>query len=177
VKEARLEQRPEGLTAVTDGWFVTNVREGPWVTNEVLGACAIFEGGEAPFPQVGYTLAVLQPGQSAGMYHRESNQEDFLVLAGEALLIVEGEELPLKAWDFVHCPAETEHIIVGAGDGPCVVFMTGSRLVEKEVLYPRNETALRHAAGVEADTPHPKEAYAPYPKWQPGPPADLTFFD
>jgi uncharacterized cupin superfamily protein len=168
--EARLEQRDEGLTAVTDGWFVTNVRDGPWVHNEVLGAAAIFEGEDAPFPQVGYTLAVLQPGQPGGMYHRESNQEDFLVLAGEAVAIVEGEERPLKAWDFLHCPPWTDHIIVGAGDGPCLVFMTGARLVEKEIVYPRSEAALRHGAGVEADTTEPKVAYAPFPKWQPGPP-------
>ena len=47
MEEARLEQRDEGLTAVTDGWFVLNVRDGPWVQNEVLGAAAIFEGEEA----------------------------------------------------------------------------------------------------------------------------------
>jgi uncharacterized cupin superfamily protein len=168
--EARLEQRDEGLTAVTDGWFVTNVRDGPWVQNEVLGAAAIFEGEDAPFQQLGYTLAVLQPGQSGGMYHRESNQEDFLVLAGEAIAIVEGQERPLKAWDFLHCPPGTDHIIVGAGDGPCVVFMTGARLVEKEVVYPRSEVALRHGAGVETETADRNEAYAPFPKWQPGPP-------
>jgi uncharacterized cupin superfamily protein len=169
-REARLEPRPEGLTAVTDGWFVTNVRDGPWVTNEVLGAAAIFEGEEAPFPQVGYTLGVFQPGESGGMYHHESNQEDFLVLAGEAILIVEGEERLLKAWDFFHCPPGTDHIIVGAGDGPCAVFMTGSRIAPKETLYPRDETALRHGAGVEEGTPDRNVAYAPYPKWQPGPP-------
>ena len=175
MEEARLEQREEGLTAVTDGWFVTNVRDGPWVQNEVLGAAAIFEGEDAPFAQLGYTLAVLQPGQSGGMYHRESNQEDFLVLAGEALAIVEGEERPLKPWDFLHCPPGTDHIIVGAGDGPCLVFMTGARLVEKEVVYPRSDVALRHGAGVESETSLPKEAYAPLPKWQPGRPRDLPF--
>jgi uncharacterized cupin superfamily protein len=175
--EARLEQRDEGLTAVTDGWFVLNVRDGPWVQNEALGVAAIFEGEDAPFPQLGFTLAVLQPGQSGGMYHRESNQEDFLVLAGEAIAIVEGEERPLKAWDFLHCPPGTNHIIVGAGDGPCLVFMTGARLVEKEVVYPRSEAALRHGAGVEADTNDRNVAYAPFPKWQPGRPRDLPFFE
>ena len=176
MEEARLEQRDEGLTAVTDGWFVTNVRDGPWVQNEGLGAAAaIFEGEDAPFPQLGYTLVVLEPGKSGGMYHRESNQEDFLVLAGEAIAIVEGEERPMKAWDFLHCPPGTNHIIVGAGDGPCLVFMTGARLVEKEVVYPRSEAALRHGAGVEADTSDRNVAYAPFPKWQPGRPRDLPF--
>jgi quercetin dioxygenase-like cupin family protein len=66
-------------------------------------------------PQLGYTIAVLEPGQSGGRYHREANQEDFLVLAGECLVIIEGEERHLKAWDFVHCPAHTEHGFVGGG--------------------------------------------------------------
>ena len=44
------------------------------------------------------------------MYHWEEDQEDFLVLAGEAVLIVEGEERPLRAWDFVHCPPKAKHV-------------------------------------------------------------------
>ena len=102
--------------------------------------------------QVGYTVAVLEPGQPNGMYHREDDQEDFLVLSGECLLIVEGEERRLRAWDFVHCPAGTEHIFVGAGDGPCVIFMAGAREHRGSAVYTRNEVALRHGAGVEADT-------------------------
>ena len=172
VEEARLEQLAAGLTPVTDGWFVVNVRDGAWVTNEALGAAFIIEGDDAPFPDVGFTLAVLQPGQAGGRYHREANQEDFLVLAGECLLLIEGEERPLKAWDFVHCPPETEHIFVGAGDGPCVIFMCGGRAGEKRTTYTRSELALRHGAGVEKETSVPKEAYSPFPdpKWQPGPP-------
>ena len=96
--------------AVTDGWFVVNVEDGPWLTSETFGACCIFEGDEAPFAQVGFTLAVLQPGQPSGMYHRESNQEDFLVLAGECLLLIEEEERRLGPWDFVHCQAGAGHV-------------------------------------------------------------------
>jgi uncharacterized cupin superfamily protein len=170
VQEARLERRDAGLEAVTDGWFVVNVREGPWLTNDVLGACCIFEGDEAPFPQVGFTLAVLEPGRPGGLYHREANQEDFLVLAGECLLLIEGEERRLRAWDFVHCPPHTEHIFVGAGDGRCLIFMTGARVgwPEKGIVYPRSQLALRYGAGVETETSSPAEAYAPFPKWQPG---------
>ena len=172
VDEARLEQTDYGLTPATDGWFVVNIRDAAWVTNEVLGAACVIEGDDVQFPQVGYTIGVLQPGQSGGRYHREANQEDFLVLAGECIALVEGEERPLKAWDFVHCPPNTEHAFVGAGDGPCVIFMTGSRQgwPEKGILYPRSELALRHGAGVEQETTEPAEAYAPFPKWQPGPP-------
>ena len=173
VEEARLEQLDAGLTPVTDGWFVVSIPDAAWVTNEVLGDACVFEGDDAPFPDIGYTLAVLQPGQ-ASRYHREANQEDFLVLAGQCLLLIEGEERPLEAWDFVHCPPNTEHAFVGKGDGPCLIFMSGARRdwSEKGIVYPRSEVALRHGAGVESETTSPAEAYAAFQKWQPGPPED-----
>ena len=65
-----------------------------------LGAACIFEGDEAPFPDLGFTLAVLR--------------------------------------------------------------------------LPRPQLALRHGAGVEGETTSPAEAYAPFPKWQPGPPDDWS---
>jgi uncharacterized cupin superfamily protein len=173
VEEARLEERPEGLTPTTDGWFVVNVRDAAWVRNDFFGAACIIEGDDAPFAEIGYTLGVIQPGKPSGRYHREANQEDFLVLSGECLLIVEGEERQLRAGDFVHCPAWTEHIFVGAGDGPCVIFMAGARAHRGEIVYPRSEAALRHGAGVETETPEPREAYAPFPKWEPGRPDDV----
>ena len=169
VAEARLGQTQYGLAPVTEGWFVVNVRDAAWVTNEVLGDACIIESDEVSFPQLGYTIGVLQPGQSGGRYHREGNQEDFLVLAGECLALIEGEERRLKQWDFFHCPPHTEHAFVGAGEVPCVIFMTGSR-VEKGAVYVRSELALKHGAGVEQETTESAEAYAPFPKWQPGPP-------
>jgi uncharacterized cupin superfamily protein len=177
VEEARLEPRDAGLTPVTDGWFAVGIADAPWLTNKALGAACVFEGDDAPFPDVGFTLHVLQPGQVNGMYHREANQEDFLVLAGECLLLIEGEERPLKAWDFVHCPPNTEHIFVGAGDGPCVIFMTGARKgwpEEKGIVYPRSELALSHGAGVAVETTSGAEAYAPLPTWHRGPPRSWT---
>src|SRR5918999_3221218 len=173
VEEARLEELEAGLTPVSDGWFVVNVRDAAWVTNEVLGSACTFEGdGTPPFGEIGFTLGVIQPGRPSALYHRESNQEDFLVLAGECLLLVEGEERRLQAWDFVHCPPGTEHIFVGAGDAPCVVFMAGARGgPTDDDLYVRSELALRHGAGVEADTSSSQVAYAPFTRWKPGPPA------
>jgi uncharacterized cupin superfamily protein len=173
VEEARLERLEEGLTPVTDGWFVVSVPEAAWITNEARGAACIFEGDDVSFPDVGFTISVLQPGQAGGRYHREANQENFLVLAGECLLLIEGEERRLKAWDFVHCPPDTDHGFVGAGDGPCVIFMTGARKgwPDKGIVYPRSELALRHGAGVDVETTSPAEAYAPFPEWRPGPPA------
>ena len=165
-----MEQSEAGLVAATDGWFVVNVRDAAWVTGEHFGDACVLEGEQAPFGQVGYTLMVLRPGQPSGLYHREANQEDFLVLSGECLLLVEGEERRLRAWDFVHCPPGTEHIFVGAGDGPCVVFMTGARWAARDTTYVASELASRHSAGVEQDTTSSAEAYAPFGRWQPGPP-------
>jgi uncharacterized cupin superfamily protein len=172
VGEARLEQQDAGLTPVTDGWFVVNVPDAAWVTSEVLGDACVFEGDDVSFPDLGFTIAVLRPGQAGGRYHREGNQENFLVLAGECLLVIEGEERRLKRWDFVHCPPNTEHGFVGVGNGPCVIFMTGARKgrPDKGIVYPRSELALRHGLGVEEETTVPAEAYAPFPKWRPGRP-------
>jgi uncharacterized cupin superfamily protein len=178
VEEARLEALDTGLAPVTDGWFVVNVRKAAWLANDAFGARCVFEGDTPvlrgrpdlavhPFADVGFALKVVAPGQPSGMYHAESNQEDFLVLAGECLVLVEGEERSLQAWDFVHCPPGTEHIFVGAGEGPCVIFMAGGRTREKSVVYPRSELARRHGAGVETETSSPSEAYAPFPHWQP----------
>jgi len=170
VQEARMERTEYGLAPATEGWFAVNVRDAAWMTDEAFGDACVIEGDAVAFPQVGYTLAVLQPGQPNGMYHREDDQEDFLVLSGECLLLVEGGERRLQAWDFVHCPAGTEHIFVGAGEEPCVIFMAGGRAHRGSAVYPRNATALRHGAGVEAETTESREAYAPFPQWKPGPP-------
>jgi uncharacterized cupin superfamily protein len=176
--EARLENVGSGLAPVSNGWFVVNVRDAAWLTNETFGARCVFEGGmpvlrRRPdlaahrFPQLGITLQVIQPGQPSGLYHAETNQEDFLVLAGECLLLVEGEERRLQAWDFVHCPPGTEHVFVGAGDGPCVILMTGRRTPDRGIVYPRSELARRYGAGVETETRSPSEAYSGVPHWQP----------
>jgi uncharacterized cupin superfamily protein len=154
-------------------WFVANVRELRWQENE-LGASCEFDKHRDAFPEFGINLTVLQPGQSMTMYHREDYQEGFLVLRGECLLIVEGQEVPLKQWDYFHCPRDVPHAIVGAGDGTSsLVLAVGSRVGPDVVLYPRDETALKHGAGVEQDTAHPKEAYARFTR----PAPDVPFRD
>jgi uncharacterized cupin superfamily protein len=115
-------------------------------------------------------LFVLEPGEAMGMYHWEADQEDFLVVAGEGLLIVEGEERPLRRWDFVHCPPATGHIIVGAGSGPCAVVAVGAREHDGTPewgAYPVEAAALRHGAGVESETADPAEAYSSAPQRRP----------
>ncbi|MGH3046027.1 MAG: cupin domain-containing protein [Gaiellaceae bacterium] len=165
VPEAPLEQTENGLVPAGEGWFVLNAREARWRDRKGRGASLSFEGA-MDFPQVGINLFVLAPGEPIGMYHWEADQEDFLVLSGEALLIVEGDERPLRQWDFVHCPAETKHIILGAADAPCAVLAVGAR--EHQVGadwggYTVDEAALRHGAGVEQQTTDADEAYARFP--------------
>ena len=155
-----------GRTPATDGWFTLNVADATWLVNERLGDACVFENDDVQFAQIGYTLAVLAPGEPSGMYHRERDQEDFLVLSGECIAIIEGEERRLRAWDFVHCPGGTAHIFVGAGDGPCAIFMIGGRAHPGSAQYLRDEAALRHGAGPEADTTQSKEAYARFPPWR-----------
>jgi uncharacterized cupin superfamily protein len=105
IPEAQLESNESGLTPTTDGWFVVNVADTAWVTAPSGNSACFFENREAEFPQLGINIRVLVPGKPNGRYHSESIQEDFLVLSGECVLLVEEEERPLKAWDFVHCPA------------------------------------------------------------------------
>jgi uncharacterized cupin superfamily protein len=156
VPEAPLKKVDGGLVPEGEGWFVLNAREALWLDGD-FGAYTRFEG-DARFPQIGINIGVLQPGQPACMYHGEDEQEDFLVLAGECLLLIEGEERPLKAFDFVHCPAWTEHVFVGAGDGPCAVLAIGTRL-GGDVVYPAAAFAQAHRAAVPEETRDPKEAY------------------
>jgi uncharacterized cupin superfamily protein len=177
VEEARLEAVDSGLAPVTEGWFVVNVRDAAWLRNDAFGGECVFEGDKPvlrsrpdlpvhKFAKLGFSLTVLEPGQPSGLYHAESNQEDFLVLAGECLLLVDEQERLLRAWDFFHSPPGTEHTFVGAGAGPCVIFMAGARNENRSIVYPRSELARRHGAGVETETTSAKEAYAPFPHWQ-----------
>ena len=160
IPESGYEKAENGTVPKGEGWFVLNAREAAWRDSD-FGAYTRFEG-DVRFPQIGINISVLTPGQPSCMYHGEDEQEDFLVLSGQCLLLVEGQERLLKAWDFVHCPAWTEHVFVGTGDGPCVVLMVGAR-PDVEVVYPVSEVARRHGASVEAETRSPREAYAPYP--------------
>ena len=158
IPQAEMVPSAAGLEVRGEGWFVVNAREAVWRDHADFGRACRFEG-DVRFPQFGINIHVLMPGQPNCMYHGEEIQEDFLVLSGECLLLVEGEERRLGAWDFVHCPAWAEHVFVGAGEGPCAILMVGAR-PDVKVLYPVNELARRHGAGVERETADPKEAYA-----------------
>jgi uncharacterized cupin superfamily protein len=167
VPEASYESSDEGIIPVGDGWFVVNAKESRWVEGD-LGAFTRFEGETSRFEALGINIAVLAPGQPACMYHGEGEQEDFLVLAGECLLLIEGEERRLEAWDFVHCPAWTEHVFVGAGAGLSTILAVGTRS-KGGVIYPASDLAQRHGAGVDKETSEPKEAYARFAEDAPVP--------
>jgi quercetin dioxygenase-like cupin family protein len=178
VNEARLEHITHGLAPVTDGWFVLNAADAQWIQHPDFGWSCPFEASGAvtrkrddvepvTFPQLGVNLLVLTRG-SGGLYHREDQQEGFLVLRGACLLLVEGEERPLRQWDFFHSPPGTEHVLVGTSDEPCVVLRTGIRLGYPGLLYPRADVAVEHGAAAEEETSSGAEAYAPRGHWQPG---------
>ena len=124
VSEATLQKTDAGLIPEGEGWFVLNARDALWIRSEERGQDSVLEGRQE-WSGLGFRLQVLMPGQRNGLYHGEKGQEDFLVVAGECVLVIEEEERHLRAWDFVHCPPWTRHIFVGAGDGPCVIVMVG----------------------------------------------------
>jgi uncharacterized cupin superfamily protein len=169
VREAPLESTETGMVQVGPGWFVVSARDARWLYAEGRGGKCSF-GDDDHFPQVGVNLWVLAKGEAMGLYHWEADQEDFLVLEGEALLLVEGEERPLRSWDFVHCPPGTKHIIVGAGDEPCLVLAVGARKHQDTPGwggYTVDDVATRHSVGVVEETTDPHKAYAHVPPRQP----------
>lgn len=151
---------PQGRSVESEGWFVLNLGEAVGMRHELAGISASFEPQAARFAQFGINVRVLAPGEPSALYHRESAQEAFLVLSGECLLIVEDEERRLRAWDLVHCPAGTAHVVVGAGNGPSAVLMVGARDASKTLEYPASEVAARYRAAVPETTDSPPQAYA-----------------
>jgi uncharacterized cupin superfamily protein len=171
VPEARLEDSGSGLAPAGEGWFVVNVRDAEWWDSKMFGSGCVFDNREFPFRDFGFNISVLPPGEPNCLYHSESQQEAFLVLSGECKLLVDGEERPLKAWDFVHCPAGTEHVFVGAGDAPCAILMVGARREDEQLLYPVSELAARYGASAEEETPDPGKAYERFERPERGRPS------
>ena len=163
VREATVEQSETGAVVASTGWFVLNVADVMWTRHPKGGEWTQFEPWEpkeAQFPHYGIGIHVLHPGQPNGKYHSETVQEDFLVLHGECVLIVEDEERRLKQWDFFHCAPGTHHIVVGAGDGPCAILMVGARGHDKKLHYPLSEVAAKYGAATPEETNDPSVAYS-----------------
>ena len=162
VPEAELRKTDAGLIPQGEGWFVLNAREVSWIRSEERGQDTDFQGAQE-WSDLGFRIQILSPGQR-GLYHGEKGQEDFLVVSGECVLVIEGQERRLKAWDFVHCPPWTKHAFVGTGDGPCVIVMVGSRVGGFEVVYAVSDVAAKYDASVLKETSKPDEAHA---RWGP----------
>jgi uncharacterized cupin superfamily protein len=164
VSEASSEETPYGRHITSEGWFLINLGDALALRNDERGG-AIYplESRTAPFPDFGARVAVLEPGDPNALYHSEGAQEGFLVLSGECRLLVEGEERRLRQWDYFHCPAGTEHVLVGAGEGACAVLMIGARPEVEELRYPASEIASPYGASAPADTDDADEAYAEWP--------------
>lgn len=151
--------------------LIINVADAPALAHPRRATVIELEPEGAEWPDTGVNIQIMQPGQPNCRYHSEPVQEDFLVLSGECTAILDGEEKPLNQWDFLHCPAGTEHVFVGAGDGPCAVLMIGSRRVEA-AHYPVNEVAAKYDASVKQDTDVVAEAYADW-REEPWTPTDV----
>ena len=171
VPEAKLEQTEAGLVPASVGWFVLNARYARWIERPGLADNLPLTGvdeqdSETFFPMLGMSIRVIRPGEPSTTYHWETEQEDFLVLSGEAVLIVEGQERRLKQWDFVHCPPGTRHAFAGAGDGRCVLVCAGSRQFQADGpwgFYCADETAARYNASSPEDTQDGAVASARFP--------------
>jgi uncharacterized cupin superfamily protein len=161
--EARIEETETGRVPAEDGWFILNVADIGWQTVPGGGAWCGFEAPSARSERLGIGVHVLHPGEAPGFYHEENEQEGFLVLSGECLAIVEGEERRMGPWDYLHCPPGTRHITIGAGDGPCALLMVGTRSPGHATHYPAEPAAARHGAAVAVATDSPREAYAGRP--------------
>ena len=168
VPEATLEQTGAGVVPSSPGWFVLNARDARWSEKPGQGFSLPLTGSteyeaETFFPMLGMAIRVVGLGEPTGTYHWETEQEDFLVLAGEAVLIVEGQERRLEQWDFVHCPPETRHAFAGAGDSPCVLLCASSRQFQKDGpwgFYCFDENAARYNASSPEHTQDGSIAYA-----------------
>ena len=161
--EAPLEDGEHGRRPTEPGWFVLNLGETAGARSDRAGVWTELEPPPTGFEQYGVNVHVVMPGQASCVYHEENNQEDFLVLHGECIVVIEEQERRLRQWDFVHCPAGTRHVFVGAGDGPCAILMIGARRPDERIEYPTSEVAARHGAAASETTSDPREAYRDHP--------------
>jgi uncharacterized cupin superfamily protein len=169
VEQARLESVASGLAPVSPGWFVVNAGDAAWTNNDRHGGVCIFESDWVVLqgrpdltayekPAAGFVIRVVSPGQPSTGFHAESDEEDFLVIAGECILIIEDEERHLRTWDFVHCPPGTAHAFVGAGEGPCIIVCAGNRN--------RDDTFWAEARDSEAAQRHDASGDTPMGEWR-----------
>ncbi len=165
--EAAIEETETGRLPADDGWFILNLAEIAWETVPGGGTWCVFEAPSASSRTLGIGVHVLPPGEAPGFYHLETGQEGFLVLSGECIAIVEGQERLMKPWDYLHCPSGTAHMTVGTGEVPCAILMVGARSPDNRIHYPVEPAADRYGVSVPIATDSPDEAYADRPPIRP----------
>ena len=108
-------------------WHVLNARDVQWWERRPVRLLRRLPTRRG-FTEFGFNIGMAQPGQPSALYHREAHQECFLVLRGEALLIVEGEERPLKRWDSSTVPpaSSTSSSVPATGRASCSPSAAGS---------------------------------------------------
>jgi uncharacterized cupin superfamily protein len=145
-----------------DKWFKHNLSEVQGFEHPKIGKAYLF-GESYPrelFGDYGVNIRVLEPDQPASLYHAESVDETFLVLGGECFALVEGEKVPLRKWDFLHCRPGVHHLLVGAGGGPCWILMIGGRKDDDSPHFPVDDAAAGYGASVARETSDPRDAWA-----------------
>jgi quercetin dioxygenase-like cupin family protein len=165
--EAKIHDTETGRQPADDGWFILNLAEIGWTSVPGGGIWCSFESPDHPSPLLGIGVHILASGEAPGFYHAESEQEGFLVLSGECIAIVEGEERRMGPWDYLHCPPGTKHITIGAGDEPCAILMVGTRSPDRRIEYSPEPAAARYGHSVETPTTSSREAYVNRPPFRP----------
>ena len=165
--EAKIDDTEHGRVPADGGWHILNLSEMQWATVEGGGTWCGFGSPDQPSDRIGIGVHILWPGDAPGFYHEEDDLEGFLVLSGECVAIVEGEERRMRQWDYLHSPPGTRHITVGAGDGPCAILMVGTRSADERTHYPADPVAAKHGAAVSRPTDDAREAYEGRPRSEP----------
>jgi uncharacterized cupin superfamily protein len=167
------EATVESGVPTSAGWFVVNASVARWLQNEMRTVCRFGGEGDAHFDDLGVALYWLEPGKPMSLYHHEAGQEDFVVLSGECILIIEGQERRLTRWDFVHCPSRTPHTIIASDTEPALVLAVGARKEKGSARYPVEAAAVRRGAGVPDATTSATDAYASFGEPRPVPAPEI----
>jgi uncharacterized cupin superfamily protein len=154
----------------TAGWFVINARDARWMHNDMRSVCKFGGEGPAHFDDLGIGLYWIEPGRPMTLYHHEAGQEDFLILRGECVLVIETQERTVRAWDLVHCPPGTAHTLIAAGTEPALILAVGARRERGSARYPVAAAAIRHGAGVPDAQTSARDHYVTFGTPRPGPP-------
>ncbi len=106
--------------------------------------------------QLGYNVTELPPGKAAFPFHSHRvNEEMFFVLSGVGEIRIGADRHPLRAGDFVACPAgdaDTAHQIRNTSDSEALRFLAVSTMMFPEVAtYPDSGKFLVREKRANAD--------------------------